>query len=120
MQRLDGNCFEGWAYENGRLRQAMLWVRQGFLERGSGPTGLQDFRLTEGGRQHAVGGRDPEARWSRVWDGQCRNALSLDPLLPSVLLPADYLRQVAWQRRREVLAEAGRQLQAFCLSDRRG
>ena len=75
FRRLDGHSFEGWAYQSGLQRQAMLLVQQGFLERGPGPSCLRDFRLTEAGRQHALGGRDPEARWSRVWDGQWRMVL---------------------------------------------
>jgi hypothetical protein len=30
------------------------------------------LRLTEKGRLHAVGGRDPKERWNRHWDGQWR------------------------------------------------
>src|SRR5207249_9957063 len=30
------------------------------------------YRLTWQGRLHALGGRDPQARWSREWDGRWR------------------------------------------------
>jgi len=30
------------------------------------------YRLTWQGRLHAIGGRDPQARWSREWDGRWR------------------------------------------------
>src|SRR5947207_16026845 len=30
------------------------------------------YRLSAQGRLHALGGRDPEARWGRAWDGRWR------------------------------------------------
>jgi len=33
------------------------------------------YRLTEEGRLHALGGRDPEKQWSRKWDGRWRLVL---------------------------------------------
>jgi len=33
------------------------------------------YRLTWQGRLHALGGRDPQARWSREWDGRWRLVL---------------------------------------------
>jgi phenylacetic acid degradation operon negative regulatory protein len=41
------------------------------------------------------------------------DAVKHDPLLPSRILPSDYLGQQAWRRRLEVLRDAGRQLRTF-------
>jgi phenylacetic acid degradation operon negative regulatory protein len=40
-------------------------------------------------------------------------AVTNDPLLPKRILPSVYLGQEAWQRRVEVLRDAGRQLRTF-------
>jgi len=37
----------------------------------------------------------------------------MDPLLPSVLLPEDYLGREAWKQRKKVLTEAAAQMRAF-------
>src|SRR5215510_6660165 len=68
------DSFEGWAYRNGFLQQLAALERLQLLE--SLPTnnsvGSADriLRLTEAGRLHALGGRDPESRWGRMWDGR--------------------------------------------------
>ncbi len=68
--------FEGWAYRNGFLRQIKALEAGGYLEKRapSGPD-ARVCRLTERGRLHALGGRDPEVEWSRRWDGQWRMVL---------------------------------------------
>jgi DNA-binding transcriptional regulator PaaX len=45
------------------------------LERDQKATGDRIYRLTEQGRLHALGGRDPAAQWSRHWDGRWRLVL---------------------------------------------
>jgi phenylacetic acid degradation operon negative regulatory protein len=40
-------------------------------------------------------------------------AVTLDPLLPERLLPPDYLGRQSWQRRMDMLAQAGQQLRTF-------
>jgi phenylacetic acid degradation operon negative regulatory protein len=64
--------FEGWAYRNGFLDQIAALERQRFIERKSGNPEARVYRLTTRGRLHALNGRDPEARWSRPWDGRWR------------------------------------------------
>lgn len=65
------DSYESWAYGNGLMRQAASLEKNGFIERG-GNASDRLYRLTEEGRLHALGGRDPEAQWSRRWDGQWR------------------------------------------------
>ena len=64
------DSFEGWAYRNGLLRQLHRLERRQLLERQSGEGRDRLHRLTEAGRLQALGGRDPEARWKRPWDGR--------------------------------------------------
>lgn len=63
--------YEAWAYRKGLLRRVHDLERKGFLtvERSLGD---RLYRLTEAGRLRTVGGRDPEAKWSRAWDGEWR------------------------------------------------
>ena len=49
--------------------------------------------------------RDERLAWSGV--------MHLDPLLPERLHPAGYPGSRAWKRRREIMAEAGRQMRRF-------
>ena len=67
--------YESWAYRGGLLRQVATLERQRLLERD--PTSADDrlYRLTVQGRLHVLGGRDPEERWARPWDGQWRLVL---------------------------------------------
>jgi len=69
------DSFECWAYRNGFLPQLQKLERQRILERDSKHPGDRLYRLTEQGRLHALGGRDPEAQWSRQWDGVWRLVL---------------------------------------------
>jgi phenylacetic acid degradation operon negative regulatory protein len=66
------DSFEAWAYRNGLLRQLHALEQQRFLERSVSRPDPRLLRLTEKGRLHALGGRDPEAEWARPWDGQWR------------------------------------------------
>jgi phenylacetic acid degradation operon negative regulatory protein len=69
------DSFEAWAYRNGLSRQiAALEARQ-LLARDQKADGDRLYRLTEQGRLHALGGRDPAAQWSRYWDGRWRLVL---------------------------------------------
>ena len=72
--------FESWVYRNGLQRQLAKLERRKFLESShaegnSSPHFNRALRLTEAGRVHALGGRDPEARWRRCWDRQWRLVL---------------------------------------------
>jgi phenylacetic acid degradation operon negative regulatory protein len=69
------DSYESWAYRNGLLRQVATLEQHQLVERD--PATLDDrmYRLTWQGRLHALGGRDPQARWSREWDGRWRIVL---------------------------------------------
>ncbi len=69
------SSFEGWAYRNGLLRELSTLERQHLLERDKNASGDRLYRLTAQGRLHALGGRDPEQRWARSWDGRWRMVL---------------------------------------------
>ena len=74
------DSFEGWAYRNGLTRQLYELERQKFLEstvaaRKQAGVSERVLRLTETGRLRALGGRDPESRWRRDWDGRWRLVL---------------------------------------------
>jgi hypothetical protein len=122
------DSYESWAYRNGRMRQAASLERQLLLERDVSSPEDRLYRLTEHGRKHVLGGRDPEERWKRLWDDATRKgllrwaaaeretwleAVTKDPLLPERLLPTDYLGRQAWRLRVEVLRDAGQQLRTF-------
>jgi DNA-binding transcriptional regulator PaaX len=67
--------FESWVYRNGLLRQIAVLERQRFIERRSAASNARIYRLTTQGRLRALGGRDPQAQWSRTWDGRWRMVL---------------------------------------------
>lgn len=69
--------YEEWAYANGFLRQVHELEHRGFLEARGGKPRKPDrlHRLTEKGRLHVLGGRDPAQWWSRPWDGKWRLVL---------------------------------------------
>jgi phenylacetic acid degradation operon negative regulatory protein len=69
------DSFESWAYRNGFSRQLRRLEQRQLLERQPGHSGDRLHRLTRAGRFHALGGRDPEARWNRNWDGRWRLVL---------------------------------------------
>jgi len=69
------DSYEGWAYRNGLMRQAATLERLRLLERDATLSDDRLYRLTAQGRLHVLGGRDPEERWARSWDGQWRLVL---------------------------------------------
>ena len=69
------DSYESWAYRNGLLQQVTKLERQNLIESDPASPGERIYRLTWQGRLHALGGRDPEARWSREWDGCWRLVL---------------------------------------------
>lgn len=69
------DSYESWAYRNNLLRQATKLVKQRLLEHDPETPDERVYRLTDRGRLHALGGRDPEAQWSRDWDGKWRLVL---------------------------------------------
>jgi phenylacetic acid degradation operon negative regulatory protein len=52
-------------------------------------------------------------RWAAIEHEAWLNAVTKDPLLPERILPGGYLGKRAWQRRKEVLQQAGRQIGSF-------
>ena len=69
------DSYESWAYRNGLRRQSAILEAKKLLERDhAAPSGCR-YRLTWQGRLQALGGRDPQARWSREWDGRWRLVL---------------------------------------------
>jgi phenylacetic acid degradation operon negative regulatory protein len=72
--------YESWAYRKGLLIQLHRLERRHWIERKQGASKDRIYRLTEQGRLLALGGRDPEERWRRPWDGQWRMVLFDLPL----------------------------------------
>src|SRR5208283_4336954 len=64
------DSYEGWAYRNGLLRQVAALEEQQLVERDRTVLNDRVYRLTQQGRLHVLGGRDPQVRWSRKWDGR--------------------------------------------------
>ena len=64
--------YESWAYRSGLMRRVRALEQQKLVERDLAAPDDRLYRLTWRGRLHALGGRDPEARWSREWDGRWR------------------------------------------------
>jgi DNA-binding transcriptional regulator PaaX len=62
--------FESWAYRRGFLRELARLEKRGLVERGARNERI--YRLTAEGCIYALAGRDPQARWSRPWDGRWR------------------------------------------------
>jgi phenylacetic acid degradation operon negative regulatory protein len=69
------DSYESWAYRNGLLKQVRILEEHQLLERNTAPDGDRMYRLTEQGRLHVLGGRDPDERWRRPWDGRWRLVL---------------------------------------------
>jgi phenylacetic acid degradation operon negative regulatory protein len=67
--------YEGWAYRSGLLKQVHRLERQRWLDSKAGASNDRLYRLTAEARLHVLGGRDPEQRWARYWDGQWRMVL---------------------------------------------
>jgi len=82
--------FEGWAYSNGLHRHLAELQRQQFLQDRSTGTARSSrsgrvVRLTEQGRLHALGGRDPQRQWQRKWDQRWRLVLFDLPIKQNAL-----------------------------------
>ena len=69
------DSYESWAYRNGLLRQVNTLEKQQLLEGNPDAGADRLYRLTEQGRLHALGGRDPDQQWTRPWDGRWRLVL---------------------------------------------
>lgn len=69
------DSYEGWVYRNGLFRQIASLERGKFIETRGVDAEERIYRLTAQGRLCALGGRDPQARWSRKWDGRWRMVL---------------------------------------------
>jgi len=69
------DSYENWAYRNGLLRQVATLEKQRLVERDRTVPNDRVYRLTRRGRLHALGGRDPQVRWLRKWDGRWRLVL---------------------------------------------
>jgi hypothetical protein len=69
------DSYEGWAYRHGWLKQVSRLEQRQLIERDSGSPDDRLYRLSAQGRLHVLGGRDPEERWARHWDGQWRLVL---------------------------------------------
>ena len=66
FRNLDAS-FEEWAYCNGFQRQIHKLEAEGYLQQhAQSGRDARVYRLTERGRLHALGGRDPESEWSAV------------------------------------------------------
>ncbi|MBI4661723.1 MAG: hypothetical protein HY735_23110 [Verrucomicrobia bacterium] len=66
------DSFEGWASRRGLLLKLHQLEKEELLESLPGLGEQRTHTLTAEGRRVALGGRDPEACWSRDWDGQWR------------------------------------------------
>jgi phenylacetic acid degradation operon negative regulatory protein len=66
------DSYESWAYRNGLLKQVSRLEHQQLIERDASSPDDRLYRLSAQGRLHVLGGRDPEERWARAWDGQWR------------------------------------------------
>ncbi len=65
--------FDEWAYRNGFQKRIHALEYRRFVESKVDPrSNDRVWRVTEAGRLCAMGGRDPEACWSREWDGLWR------------------------------------------------
>ncbi len=72
------DSFERWAFRSGFGRRLQALQRRKLIEVSDSNRRHPDkrvVRLTGSGRLHALGGRDPDARWRRRWDGKWRMAL---------------------------------------------
>ena len=78
LRNLTGS-YEQWLYHNGLLYQLGRLAKANLIERARS-VDERIYRLTHEGRMHALGGRDPEERWKRRWDGLWRLVIFDIPL----------------------------------------
>ena len=64
--------YEAWAYLRDRFKQQFRRLEQRQLIRRQNHAGQIVYQLTQLGRITALGGRDPEERSGRDWDGRWR------------------------------------------------
>jgi len=69
------SSYEAWVYRNGFYQQVRRLEQASLVAREQRTAGEQIFSLTKEGRMHALGGRDPDERWGRVWDGVWRSVM---------------------------------------------
>ena len=66
--------YESWAYRNGLLQQLTRLEAVSLIETKASQQ-ERTYRLTRAGLLVAIGGRNPDERWHRPWDGRWRLAL---------------------------------------------
>lgn len=66
------DSYESWAYHNGLEKQLARLEQRRLIQRDAGSPMDRVYRLSAQGRLQALGGRDPQERWGRSWDGQWR------------------------------------------------
>ena len=64
--------YEAWAYQQQRFKQQFIRLERRQLIQRKKEDGQVFYHLTALGRLTALGGRDPEERWKRSWDGRWR------------------------------------------------
>jgi phenylacetic acid degradation operon negative regulatory protein len=69
------DSYESWVYRNGLPKQVLRLEQRKLIERDDGKQNDRLYRLSARGRLHVLGGRDPEERWGRSWDGKWRMVL---------------------------------------------
>lgn len=69
------DSYESWAYRNGLMKQLSRLEQRQLIERDANSPLDRLYRLSTQGRLQALGGRDPQERWARSWDGQWRMVL---------------------------------------------
>ena len=67
------SSYEAWAYRNGFDQQVRRLEQSDLVSREERTLAGQIYSLTKAGRLRALGGRDPEERWGRSWDGVWRS-----------------------------------------------
>jgi phenylacetic acid degradation operon negative regulatory protein len=85
------DSYEAWIYRKGLQRQLVSLEKRLLVESKCVQSNQRLVRLTERGRIHAVGGRDPEVQWTRRWDGLWRIVLFDVPMAQN--LRRDRLRK---------------------------
>jgi phenylacetic acid degradation operon negative regulatory protein len=89
--------YEGWLYSNGLLARLRHLEKQKLLARVGKSKGRGQewvFEITDAGRVRICGGRDPEDRWRRKWDGWWRQFVFDLPMTHHATRP----RLIRWLR----------------------